>query len=138
MGKLLGELTKSKQECAHLILNQPTVFCTHIFDTVNLLSDRRKLNLDETTKKGVAVQMNTVDAYSQRFEANMWLDEDKYEEANGSNENALSHMSLDTFCRKHYVGQRGDHSYVPDCRRRKVRIFFAPGTPIEATRHKTI
>ena len=82
MGKLLGEPMKSKQECCHLIMSNPVVYCTHQFTRVNLDNNSSKLMLDdEDGQSGEVVgKMTIVDAYSRRMDPELWLDQDEYEE----------------------------------------------------------
>ena len=134
MGKLLGERTMTKDECCHLILSNPTVFCSHTFPKIHLDDKNRRVqpsdgagNDDEASKR--VTLMSLVEAYKCRMDNSKWLSKDDF----NANEDQLEGLSLARFGLDATVGQRGAHRNKIKLRPRdsKVVLMFMPDLPSE-------
>lgn len=94
--RLVGHRDKTETECAHLILSSPYVCCTHIFETVNLYSSVRQVNV-EGLQDELSTISNWKDIYADRFNKDHWS---KVEAFNLAFRN-LSNMSLRDFMKFH-------------------------------------
>ena len=134
MGKLLGERTMTKDECCHLMLSNPTVFCSHTFPKIHLDDKNRRVqpsdgagNDDEASKR--VTLMSLVEAYKCRMDNSKWLSKDDF----NANEDHLEGLSLARFGLDATVGQRGAHRNKIKLRPRdsKVVLMFMPDLPSE-------
>jgi hypothetical protein len=76
MGKLIGERTISKQECSHLILSLPMVYCSHQFVTINLKNEMNRIDLSDDAVAGAKSRPATrtvVDVYGTRMDEDTWV-----------------------------------------------------------------
>ena len=131
MGKLLGERLMSKQECCHLIMNLPTVTCSHTFVNVNLKNDTRRLlsagshedNAEGPAQATSVTKMTLMDAYACRLDSTKWFDGEYFDVVKDD----LVTMAFKIFAAHHCVGTRTNHrNKIKKHQKQKTVVVFTP------------
>jgi len=80
----------------HLILSRPFVVCDHVFETVNIFTNRRVVNADSENNEEPALKDNMMDCYAKRMLSSTWWDTHFFQSAS----TILGNMNLSSFVMK--------------------------------------
>lgn len=94
-------------ETCHLINSSSYVICSHCFESVNLASNNRKVNTEETSEEPVT-ESNLIDLYAGRLKADKWKNKNTYASVYG----LLNNMTLADFMGKKEVRISANKSVV--------------------------
>jgi PIF1-like helicase len=106
MMKILGDRTRPKQESCHLMMSQPTVYCSHTFFKVHLDNNQAEVVVDgDAGEQGEsATKVTLMDAYEQCADSQLWANEAEFA-AFCETDNEIP--SLRDFCHQFQITRRG-------------------------------